>query len=70
MQDGTYTFTPANNFTGYINVPYSIQDANINLAFDLAYLRITVNPLPAITNSVIANNDENTSYGAPVSVMF
>ncbi len=65
--DGTYTFTPALNFTGYINVPYTMQDANLNTAYDTAYLRITVNPLPAVDNSVIANNDENTSYGAPVS---
>jgi hypothetical protein len=56
--DGTYTFTPANNFTGSINVPYVLNDSNPNTASDTAYLRITVNPVPTGTNSVIANNDE------------
>ena len=65
--NGTYTFTPANNFTGVVTVPYSITDNNINTAFDTAYLKITVTPYSSISNSVIANNDENTGYGAPVS---
>ena len=65
--NGTYTFTPANNFLGIVTVPYSIADNNINAAYDTAYLKITVSPLSAISNSVIANNDENTSYGLPVS---
>jgi len=56
--DGTYTFTPANNFTGSINVPYVLNDSNPNVASDTANLRITVNPVPTGTNSVIANNDE------------
>jgi Bacterial Ig domain/Bacterial cadherin-like domain/Secretion system C-terminal sorting domain len=59
--NGTYTFTPANNFTGVVIVPYSIQDANQNIAYDTANLRITVNPIPTGTNSVIANNDEITT---------
>ncbi len=63
--NGTYTFTPANNFIGYIDVPYSIQDNNSNNAYDTAYLHITVNPLPNVTNSVIANNDE---YTTPLNV--
>jgi Bacterial Ig domain/Secretion system C-terminal sorting domain len=65
--NGTYTFTPAVNFTGVVNVPYTIQDANPNAAFDTANLRITVSPLRLTSNSVIANNDENISYGAAVS---
>ncbi len=64
--DGTYTFTPANNFTGVVTVPYSITDDNANAASDKALLRITVNPYTSITNSIIANNDENISYGALV----
>jgi hypothetical protein len=43
--DGTYSYNPASNFTGYINIPYSIQDANSNAAYATAWLRITVNPL-------------------------
>ena len=61
--NGTYTFTPALNFTGVVNVPYSIRDNNINTAVDTANLRITVNPLPGVANSVIANNDENRVFG-------
>ncbi len=61
--NGTYIFTPANNFIGVMNVPYAIKDANINTAYDTANLLITVNPLPAIANSVIANNDENRTFG-------
>jgi hypothetical protein len=61
--NGTYTFTPALNFTGVVNVPYSIQDNNINTAVDTANLRITVNPLPGVANSIIANNDENRVFG-------
>jgi hypothetical protein len=64
--DGTYTFTPAANFTGVVTVPYTIADDQTNAAFDTAYLKITVSTNPAYGNSVIANNDENTSYGAPV----
>jgi Bacterial Ig domain/Secretion system C-terminal sorting domain len=65
--NGTYTFTPATNFTGVVNVPYTMQDGNPNAAFDTANLRITVSPLRLTGNSVIANNDENISYGAAVS---
>lgn len=61
--NGTYTFTPALNFTGVVNVPYSIRDNNINTAVDTANLRITVNPLPGVANSIIANNDENRVFG-------
>ena len=65
--DGTYVYTPQTNFKGVINVPYHIRDANPNTAYDSAYLRITVNPLPQVSNSIIANNDEHTSYGTAVS---
>jgi hypothetical protein len=64
--DGSYTFTPANSFTGVVTVPYTISDNRDNPAIDIAYLKITVTPLPAVSNSVIPNNDENISYGAPV----
>ncbi len=60
--DGTYTFTPANNFTGIINVPYAIQDGNPNTAYDTAILHIAVVPLPFNNNSVIANNDEYKTF--------
>ncbi|HEX4957232.1 MAG TPA: Ig-like domain-containing protein, partial [Lacibacter sp.] len=65
--DGTYTFDPDPAFTGTISVPYRLCD-NGNLSkCDTAYLLITVDPLPTTgINSVIANNDENVSYGSPV----
>jgi hypothetical protein len=66
--NGTYTFTPALNFTGVVNLPYSIQDNNLNTAVDTANLRISVNPMPGIGNSVIANNDESRVFpGTTVS---
>ncbi len=65
--DGTYTFTPANNFAGVVTVPYTIADDQTNAAIDTALLKITVTPHTSIANSVIANNDENISYGNPVS---
>lgn len=65
--DGSFTFDPAPAFTGTVTVPYRICD-NGNLSkCDTAYLTITIDPLPGSANSVIANNDENVSYGAPVS---
>ncbi len=65
--DGTYVYTPANDFTGVVTVPYTISDNNPNAAIDTAFLKITVNQLKAVANSVISNNDENLSYGNPVS---
>ena len=59
--DGSYTFTPANNFAGVVSVPYVVADANPNTAIDTSYLRITVSPFTGISNSVIANNDENST---------
>ncbi|MDP3929792.1 MAG: Ig-like domain-containing protein, partial [Bacteroidota bacterium] len=65
--NGTYTYTPALNFVGFINVPYSITDDGSPEAFDTAFLRINVVPALSAGNSTIANNDENISYGDPVS---
>ena len=64
---GTYTFTPANNFAGTVIVSYAIDDSSPITATDEAELQITVTPLPSALNSVIANNDENTSYGPAVT---
>lgn len=65
---GTYTFDPSPTFTGTVSVPYSICDNGNLTKCDTAYLTITVDPLPTSgTNTVIANNDENISYGGPVS---
>lgn len=65
--DGTYTYTPALNFTGVASVKYLIEDDAANSASDSAWLKITVNYFPKISNSVIANNDEYVSYGNPVN---
>ncbi len=65
--NGEYTFTPVNSFTGYVTLPYRICDNGSPAACDTASLVITVDPLPGNGNSVIANNDEDISYGDPVS---
>jgi len=65
--DGTYTFDPEPGFTGTVAVPYQVCDNGTPVACDTAVLTITVSPLPGVSNSVIANNDENISYGSPVS---
>ncbi len=64
---GSYTFAPLATFTGTVTIPYRICDNGVTAACDTAYLAITVDPLPAAGNSVIANNDEDISYGAAIS---
>lgn len=64
---GNYTFDPSTTFTGVVTIPYRICDNGSPAACDTAYLSITVDPLPAAANSVIANNDEDISYGAAIS---
>jgi hypothetical protein len=64
---GKYTFDPSPNFTGSVNIPYKICDNSVPSACDTAFLSITVDPLPASGNSVIANNDEDLSYGNAVT---
>jgi len=65
--NGGYRFIPALNFVGSINIPYSISDDNDIEAIDTAYLRINVVPALPAGNSIIANNDENISYGGAVT---
>lgn len=64
---GTYVFDPSPTFTGTVTIPYSLCD-NGNLSkCDIAFLTITVDPLPTSgINTLIANNDENISYGTAV----
>lgn len=64
---GNYTFEPEPNFTGTVTIAYTVCDDNIQSKCDTAYLTITVDPLPGTANAVIANNDENISYGSDVS---
>jgi len=64
---GNYTLDPDPSFTGTISVPYSICDNGSPAACDTAYLVITVDPLPSTNNSVIANNDEDISYGTAIT---
>ncbi len=64
---GNYTFDPSASFTGTVTIPYSICDNGSPSACDTAYLSITVDPLPSAATSVIANNDEDISYGAAIS---
>jgi len=65
---GNYTFDPATTFTGSVLVPYRICDNGNLAACDTAYLLISVDPQPNTgINTVIANDDENISYGGAVS---
>jgi large repetitive protein len=52
--DGTYTFTPAPNFSGVVNVDYKVCD--FIGACDTATLTITVN---ALNDAPLATNDAN-----------
>ena len=66
--NGTYTFTPATNFTGTVRVTYKVCDANN--ACDTAVLIIIVNP---DNNPPVANDDfgkifENTVFVGNVLV--
>ncbi len=65
--DGSYTFTPATGFTGTVSIPYQTCDNGTPQACAIAYLDITVSPLPDNSNSIIANNDEYISYGSQVA---
>src|SRR4029079_18934507 len=64
---GKYVFDPSPSFTGTIRIPYRICDNGSPSACDTAYLAITVDPLPAAGNAVIANNDEDVSYCAAIT---
>jgi large repetitive protein len=65
---GNYTFDPATTFTGSLLVPYRICDNGNLAACDTAFLLISVDPQPNTgINTLIANNDENISYGGAVS---
>jgi Bacterial Ig domain/Secretion system C-terminal sorting domain len=64
---GSYTFDPSPSFTGTVSIPYQVCDNGSPSACDTSTLTITVNPLPLVGNSVIANNDEDISYGAAIS---
>lgn len=64
---GNYTFDPVPGFTGTVTIPYRICDNGSPSACDTALLAITVDPLPAAGNAVIANNDEYVSYGDTIS---
>ena len=61
--DGTYTFTPSNNFNGIVTVDFKVCDPSG--ACDTATLTVTVLPL---NDAPIANNSTNTTpEDTPVS---
>ncbi|HMO61776.1 MAG TPA: Ig-like domain-containing protein [Ferruginibacter sp.] len=64
---GNYTFSPVASFTGVVHIPYRLCDNGTPAACDTATLSITVDPLPSAGSSVIANNDEDISYGNAIS---
>ncbi|HPH86172.1 MAG TPA: Ig-like domain-containing protein, partial [Ferruginibacter sp.] len=65
--NGNYTLDPEPGFIGTVSIPYQVCDNGAPVFCDTAILTITVDPFPGVANSVIANNDENISYGSPVS---
>jgi len=72
-----FTFDPLPAFLGVVSTPYYINDVvspsgSKPTAADTALLKITVNPLPTVSNSIIANNDEyvtplNTNVNSSVT---
>jgi uncharacterized repeat protein (TIGR01451 family)/gliding motility-associated-like protein len=68
--DGTYTFTPGDNFTGTLVYTYTVCDNGTPQACDTATLTIEVLPLPEPgENTVTANHDTaTTEEGQPVAI--
>jgi hypothetical protein len=68
---GEYLFIPTNGFIGTVIIHYQVCDNGTPQACDDAILKIDVAPIPdpvdVTNNDVIANNDENVSYGQPVT---
>lgn len=62
---GSYTYTPDTTFEGTMIVPYAIADNRS--AKDTAQLRITVSPSNTAATTLIAQNDENRSYGGAIT---
>ncbi len=68
LTDGSYTFTPSNNFMGMVKVDYKICDNGVPQACKTAMLMITVDGPNPVNNTIIANDDENlTLQDLPVS---
>ena len=69
--DGTYLFVPTTGFTGSVIIHYQVCDNGTPQACDDAILKIDVAPIPdpvdVTNNDIVANNDENVSYGQPVT---
>ncbi len=68
--DGTYTYTPAPNFTGTVPLIYTITDDNpLAPATDSATLRIeVVGDTPSVNDPPVAQDDTaSTEQGVPVS---
>ncbi|MFT4222589.1 Ig-like domain-containing protein [Dysgonomonas sp.] len=68
--DGTYTYTPKDNFIGEDNFSYTVCDNGNPKACDMANVTINVIPLPdpSKNNNVVANDDTGTTEkGKPVT---
>ena len=67
--DGTYTYTPATNFTGTVPAVYTATDNNVTPAADTATISIEVYAdYPLLNDPPVAQNDTNTTeQGVPVS---
>ncbi|MFN6061971.1 MAG: Ig-like domain-containing protein, partial [Bacteroidota bacterium] len=74
--DGTYTFTPYDGFSGALNYPYQVCDNGTPQACDSATLYVVVNPFDAdpdvnITNvNVPVSGDVSTNDNVPAGTTY
>ncbi|MEZ5006689.1 MAG: Ig-like domain-containing protein [Chitinophagales bacterium] len=66
--NGRYEYTPSNDFSGQVIVPYISCDDGAIVVCDTAYLIINVgdfpNPNIQTTNGIIVSSDYNSGYGS------
>ncbi|MEZ8283968.1 polymer-forming cytoskeletal family protein [Vibrio splendidus] len=60
--DGTFSFTPSENFNGYIDVAYSINDGDTPIAANLGLTVDPVNDAPIVSADVAITIEEDGSY--------
>ncbi|MEZ8438255.1 tandem-95 repeat protein [Vibrio splendidus] len=60
--DGTFSITPSENFNGYIDVAYSINDGDTPIAANLGLTVDPVNDAPIVSADVAITIEEDGSY--------
>ena len=69
--DGSYTYTPASGFTGYIEVPYTITDAQGATATAVLHIDVLTNVNLASNDAPFAGDDFSyTTVDQPVTGSF